>query len=93
MEHAKRETVGIRWDGWHRRVEMQSLRMMVMSGVVCHAAVDPSQHRDDRIDIEMEPESAFSVSLPPVIIDEQGCLTRLLHRRAGSPFTYARQTT
>jgi hypothetical protein len=93
MEHAKRETVGIRWDRWHRRVVMQSLRMMVMSGVVRHAEVDPPQHCDDHEDIETEPESAFSISLRPVSIDEQGWFTRLLCRRVGSPFTHARHTT
>jgi len=36
-----RRTAGISWEPWHRAVVMQSLKMMVMSGVVRRADLDP----------------------------------------------------
>jgi len=41
MKHTMRRTVGISWERWHRMFVMQSLRMMVMSGVVRRADCDP----------------------------------------------------
>jgi hypothetical protein len=91
MEHAMRRTDGIRWDRWHRMVVMRSLQMMVMSGVVRRAEIDPPQHLDDCANIETDPEA--SLSMPPVIFDEQGWFTRFVRRREDSPFTHERHTT
>ena len=41
MKHTMRRRVGISWERWHRMFVMQSLRMMVMSGVVRRADCDP----------------------------------------------------
>ncbi len=93
MKYARRRTEGIRWDRWHRMVVMKSLQMMVLSGVVRRAEVDPPLHRDDCVNIETDPEALVSISMPPVIVDDQGWFTRFIHRRADSLFTQARHTT
>lgn len=93
MKYAMRRTAGIRWDRWHRMVVMKSLQMMVLSGVVRRAEVDPPQHRDDCAHIETDPEASLPISMPPIIVDEQGWFTRFCHRRADSLFTQARHTT
>lgn len=41
MNRTMRRTAGISWEQWHRTVVMQSLQMMVMSGVVRRADLDP----------------------------------------------------
>jgi hypothetical protein len=42
MKYTMRRTAaGISWEQWHRMVVMQSLQMMVMSGVVRRADLDP----------------------------------------------------
>jgi hypothetical protein len=41
MKHTMRRTAGISWEQWHHMVVMQSLKMMVMSGVVRRADLDP----------------------------------------------------
>ena len=41
MKRTIRRATGISWEQWHRMVMMQSLRMMVMSGVVRRADLDP----------------------------------------------------
>jgi hypothetical protein len=91
MKYAMSRTGGIRWDRWHRMVVMRSLQMMVMSRVVRRAEVDPPQYLDDVADIEADPEA--SLSMPPVIVDEQGWFSRFFRRGAESPITHARHTT
>jgi hypothetical protein len=96
-KYAMRRTEGIRWDRWHRKVVMRSLQMMVMSGVIRraevihHAGVDLLQHRDDCADIESDTEA--SLSMPPVIFDEQGWFTRFVRRRADLLINHERHTT
>ena len=92
MNHAMRRTEGIRWDRWHRMVVTRSLQMMVMSGVVRRAEVDPPQHLDDRAYMEADPEASLS-SIQPVIVDEEGWFTRFVSRRSDSSFTHAGHTT
>jgi hypothetical protein len=41
VKHTVRRAAGISWEQWHRMVVMQSLKMMVMSGVVRRADLDP----------------------------------------------------
>ena len=41
MKRTMRRRAGISWGQWHRMVVMQSLQMMVMSGVVRRADLDP----------------------------------------------------
>ena len=91
MKNAMRRTRGVRWDCWRRMVTMRSLELMVMNGVIRHATVDPPQYLDACADIEASPED--SLSLPPVIIDEQGWFTRFFRRREFSPLTHERHTT
>ena len=93
MKYPMRRTEGIRWDRWHRMVVMRSLEMMVMSGVVRRAEVNPPQHLDDRAHIETDLEASLSMPMPLVIIDEQGWFTRFVHRRVAAPFTHERHTT
>jgi hypothetical protein len=90
MKYAMRRTEGIRWDRWHRMVVMRSLQMMLMSGVIRRAEVDLPQHRDDCADIEADPEA--SLSMPPVISDEQGWFTRFVRRRADLLINHERHT-
>jgi len=71
---------------------MRSLEMLVTSGVVRRAEVDPPQHFDERPDSETSPE-ASELSLPAVNIDAQGWFSRFVRRRADSPFTHVRHTT
>ena len=91
MKYAMRRTEGIRWDRWHRMVVMRSLQMMVMSRVVRRAELYLPQHRDDCAGIEADPED--SVSIPPVIFDEQGWFTRFFRRRADLLISHERHTT
>ena len=91
MTHTMKRIEGICWDRRHCMVVMQSLRLMVLSGVLRRAEVDPPQHRDDCVDIEVNPEE--SLSMPPVTLAEQGWVTRFFHRRDYSPFTHTRHTT
>ena len=92
MKYARRQTEGIRWDRWHRRVMMRSLELMVLNGVVRRAEVDPPQHRATRADSEAVPRASLP-SLPLVQLDEQGWFTRFFRRRADAPFTHVRHTT
>jgi len=92
MKLAVKRTEGIRWDRWHRMVMMQSLQMMVLSGVVRRAELYPHRHLDDCADIEADPEAALS-SMPAVIFDEQGWFIRFFRRRADSLYRHARHTT
>ncbi len=41
MKHNMRWAAGISWEEWHRMVVMRSLKMMVMSGVVRRANLNP----------------------------------------------------
>ena len=93
MKYAMRRTEGIRWDRWHRMVVMRSLEMMVMNRVVRRAEVDPPRYLDDVADIEMDPEESLSISMPPVIIDEQSWFTLFVRRGVDSPFMHERHTT
>ena len=92
MKDVKKGTRGIRWNRWRRRMVMRSLEMLVTSGVVRRAEVDPPQHCDECPDIEMDLEVSIS-SMPAVDLDAPGWFTRFVRRRVGSPFTHARHTT
>ena len=41
MKRTMKRTAGISWEQWHRMVMMQSLQMMVISGVVSRADLNP----------------------------------------------------
>ena len=92
MNYAKRRTNSIRSDRQRRMVAMQSLRLMVTSGVVRRAEMDYPRHPDDCADIDADPEVSVSLS-PPVDPDEPGWLTRFVRRQTDSSFTHARHTT
>jgi hypothetical protein len=92
MKHAMKRTKGIRWDRWRRMVVMQSLQLMVTSGVVRRAEMEPHRHGDHCADIEADQE-ASSLAMPPAESDEQGWFTRLFHRRTESPFFHVRHNT
>jgi hypothetical protein len=93
MNYAMKRIEGICWD--HRRcmVVMQSLRLMVLSGVLRRAEVDPPQYLDDCADSETDADTAASLSsLPLGSVDVQSWLTRLFHRRADLIINHARHT-
>jgi len=92
MKHATRGTKGIHWERWRRRVVMRSLEMLVTSGVVRRAEVDPPQHCDEYPDSEASPEASVSTA-PAVNLEAPGWFTRFFHRRTSSPFTHVRHTT
>ena len=92
MNYLMRRTKDIRSDRRRHMVVMQSLRLMITSGVVRRAEMDPPHHRDDCAKIEADLEASLSF-IPPVNLDEQGWLTRFFLRRTESPFTQARHTT
>jgi hypothetical protein len=92
MTYAKTRTKGIHWGRWRRRVVMRSLEMLVTSGVVRRAEVDPPQHYDECPDLEAGLEASVS-SMPPVNLDAPGWFIRFFRRRVGSPFTHVRHTT
>ena len=71
---------------------MRSLEMLVTSGVVRRAEVDPPLHLDERSESEMSPEASVS-SLPAVSLNAEGWFTRFFRRRVSSPFTHVRHTT
>jgi hypothetical protein len=92
VKYAMRQTKDMSWNRRRRKVMMQSLRLMVTSGVVRRAEMDPPQHRADYAGIEADPEASVS-SMLPVNLDEQSWFTRFISRRAESLFTHARHTT
>ena len=92
MNNAIRRTKSIRSDHRRRMVVMQSLRLMVTSGVVRRAEMEPPRHPDDCADIEADPQASV-VSIPPVNLDEPGWFTRFFCRQTDSSFTHARHTT
>ena len=92
MKYVKKGTRGIHWGRWRRRMVMRSLEMLVTSGVVRRAEVDPPQHRNEYSDSEAGPEASV-LSLPAVNVDAQGWFSRLVRRRGDSPFTHVRHTT
>jgi hypothetical protein len=94
MNYAMRQIEGICWDRRRCIVVMQSLRLMVLSGVLRRAEVDPPQYLDDCADSETDADIAASLSSSPLGSgDAQSWFTRLFHRRTNSPFIHARHTT
>jgi len=71
---------------------MRSLEMLVTSGVVRRAEVDPPQHLDERLESETSPEASV-LALPAADLDAEGWFSRFVRRRADSPFTHVRHTT
>ncbi|MCS6284709.1 MAG: hypothetical protein H8K08_04695 [Nitrospira sp.] len=75
MKAATKRKAGVKWDLWRRAVSFQSLQMMVMSGVVRRADLDPPQnhvrtgywHRD-----------AAKVAVPQEAASEQGWISRMI---------------
>ena len=91
MKYAIRRAKGVRWSSWHRMVTMRSLQLLVMNGVVRHAAVDPPQRRDDGADIEANQEDSFS--MPPDIVGGQRWFARFFPRREYIFNNHERHTT
>jgi len=93
MKDFKKGTRGVHWGRWRRGMVMRSLEMLVTSGVVRRAEVDPPQHRDECSDSEAGPE-APALSMPAVNLDKPGWwFSRFIRRRGDSPFTHVRHTT
>ena len=90
--YVKKGTRGIHWGRWRRSMVLRSLEMLVTSGVVRRAEIDPPQHYDECPDREASLEASVS-SLPAVNLDAQGWFIRFFRRRVGSPFTHVRHTT
>ena len=91
MKYVKKGTKGIHWGRWRRKMVMRSLEMLVTSGVVRHAEIDPPEYRHECLDSEAGPEA--SVLSPAVDIDAQGWFNRFIRRRGDSPLTHVRHTT
>jgi hypothetical protein len=92
MKDFKKGTRGVHWGRWRRGIVMRSLEMLVTSGVVRRAEVDPPQHRYECPDSEVDPETS-ALSLPAVNLDATGWFSRFIRRRGNSPFTHVRHTT
>jgi len=92
MKDVKKGTRVIHWGRWRRGMVMRSLEMLVTSGVVRRAEVDPPQHLDECLNSEAGPEES-ELSLPAVNIDAPGWFSRFIRRRSESPFTHVRHTT
>lgn len=94
MSYALKRIEGICWDRRRCMVVMQSLRLMVLSGVLRRAEVDPPQYLDDCADSEMNAITAASLSsLPFSSGDALSWFTRLLHRQTDLAINHARHTT
>jgi len=92
MKHAMRRTEGVRWDRWRRIAMMQSLQMMVLSGVVRRAELYPHRHFDKCVDLDADPEASLS-SRSDVTLDEQSWFPRFAGQQADSPLMHARNAT
>lgn len=86
MKVVAKRKAGVKWDLWRRAVSFESLQMMVMSGVVRRADLDPPQnpgrtgywHRD-----------AAKVAVPQESASEQGWISRMiLGRKSASQTTH-----
>jgi hypothetical protein len=86
VKSVARRKAGANWDLWRRAVSFESLQMMVMSGVVRRADLDPPQnqgrtgywHRD-----------VAKVAVPQESASEQGWISRMiLGRKSVSQSTH-----
>jgi hypothetical protein len=94
MSYAVKRIEGICWDRRRCMVVMQSLRLMVLSGVLRRAEVDPPQYLDDCAGSETDADTAASLSsLPLGSVNAQSWFTRLFHRRTNFVINHARHTT
>lgn len=75
MKAVVQRRAGVKWNLWRRAVSFESLQMMVMSGVVRRADLDPPPnpgrtgywHRD-----------APKVAVPQESVSEQGWISRMI---------------
>jgi hypothetical protein len=82
---AKRKA-GVKWDLWRRAVSFESLQMMVMSGVVRRADLDPPQNPGRTGYWHRE---AAKVAVPQESASEQGWISRMiLGRKSVSQSTH-----
>jgi hypothetical protein len=94
MSYAMKRIEGLCWDRRRCMVVMQSLRLMVLSGVLRRAEVDPPQYLDDCADSKTDADTvALLSSLPLSSLDELSWFTRLFHRRTDVIINHARHTT
>lgn len=86
MKAVPKRRAGVKWNLWRRAVSFESLQMMVMSGVVRRADLDPPPnpgrtgywHRD-----------APKVAVPQESASEQGWISRMiLGRKSVSQSTH-----
>jgi hypothetical protein len=94
MSYAMKRIEGICWESRRCMVVMQSLRLMVLSGVLRRAEVDPPQYLDVCAGSETDADTAASLSsVLHGSVDSQSWFTRLFHRRADLIIHHARHTT
>lgn len=75
MKTATKRKAGVKWDLWRRAVSVQSLQMMVMSGVVRRADLDPPQ---DHGRTGYWHREAAKVAVPQEAASEQGWISRMI---------------
>lgn len=79
MNRTMRRTAGISWEQWHRMVVMQSLQMMVMSGVVRRADLDPPPDRHNSA--QDGPDGQGGDDTPVGGLAEPGWFARMIFSR------------
>ena len=75
MKAVAKRKAGVKWDLWRRAVSFQSLQMMVMSGVVRRADLDPPQNPGRTGYWHRE---AAKVAVPQEAASEQGWISRII---------------
>ena len=79
MKRAMKRTAGISWERWHRMVVTQSLQMMVMSGVVRRADLDPPLVHLDSVQGELDGQGGEKTSAGSMA--EPGWIARIFLSR------------
>lgn len=75
VKHATKRKTMVKWDLWRRAVSFESLQMMVMSGVVRRADLDPPQNPERTGYWHRE---AAKVAVPQEAASEQGWISRMI---------------
>ena len=75
MKTIAKRTISVKWGLWRGAVSLQSLQMMVMSGVVRRADLDPPQ---DPVRTGYWHHGRSRVSIPQESASEQGWISRML---------------
>lgn len=75
MKAVAKRKAGVKWDLWRRAVSFESLQMMVMSGVVRRADLDPPQNPDRTGYWHRE---AVKFAVPQESASEQGWISRMI---------------